>query len=92
MDADQITKMAGTESPYKDNKLKIISVGRLCPEKHFEDIINVTRRLMDGSIYDFHWYIIGEGELHEDLIRKINKYKVNEQITLLGEKTIHIHG
>lgn len=47
---------------------------------------------MDGSIYDFHWYIIGEGELHEDLIRKINKYKVNEQITLLGEKTIHIHG
>lgn len=86
VDADQITKMAGTESPYKDNKLKIISVGRLCPEKHFEDIIDVTRRLMDGSIYDFHWYIIGEGELHEDLIRKINKYKVNEQITLLGKK------
>lgn len=86
INTEQILKMAGTDSPYNNNKLKIISVGRLCPEKHFENIIYVTKRLIDDGRYDFHWYIIGDGELHEDLIKKINKYKINKHVTLLGKK------
>lgn len=87
IDVDQIQKMAGTESPYRNNKLKIISVGRLCIEKHFEDAINVAKRLVNDGMYDFHWYIVGDGELQEDLANLIDKNGIHKYVTLLGKQS-----
>lgn len=86
VDIDLITRLAGRTSPYKNDGLNIISVGRLCIEKHFDDVICVTKRLVKNGSLDFHWYIIGDGELREDLLREIEESGISNQLTLLGKK------
>lgn len=86
VDVDLITRLAGRKSPYKNDSLNIISVGRLCIEKHFDDVISVTKRLVKDNFLGFHWYIIGDGELREDLLREIEESGISNQLTLLGKK------
>lgn len=59
LDAVAIGQKAGN-SPYTGDMLHIVSVGRLAPEKHFENIIPVAKMLRDMST-DFVWHIVGDG-------------------------------
>lgn len=87
IDVNQILNRAGNISPYKDKiSTKIISVGRLCVEKHFEDAIWVVKRLVDNGVKNFHWYIIGDGDLRMKLEELIKEQEVGKYITLLGKK------
>lgn len=86
VDIDLITNLAGKKSPYKNDGLNIISVGKLCIEKHFEDVISVTKRLVKDGALDFHWYIVGDGELREDLLYRIEESRISNRLTLLGKK------
>lgn len=88
IDIIQIVKKAGDMNPYnKDNtRIKFVSVGRLCTEKHFEDTINVVTQLLNEEIKNFHWYIIGDGDLRKKLEFLIKEHCVGNYITLLGKK------
>lgn len=87
IDIIQIVKKAGDMSPYnKNTRIKFVSVGRLCTEKHFEDTINVVTQLLNDEIKDFHWYIIGDGNLRKKLETLIKEHCVGNYITLLGKK------
>lgn len=87
IDRAQILRKAGQITPYKDKThTKIISVGRLCTEKHFENIVFVAKELLKGGIKDFHWYIIGDGDLRERLEAIVNEQNVKNYVTLLGKK------
>ena len=72
--------------PQEYNKLiKILSVGRLTPQKGFDFAIDAAR-ILDEIGLDFCWYFIGEGRLRGELKQKIELYKLEEKVKLLGVK------
>lgn len=83
-----IKKMADEEitDPAFENKneaLKLLSIGRLYPQKNYPLAIDAAKIIKDKGI-DFRWYIIGEGVLREEIEKQINTLSLQENITLLG--------
>lgn len=67
----------------KKSKKKILWVGRLVKWKHPEVAITLAKELKKNNI-DFEMEIIGEGQLKENLIKIINKNKLELYVKFLG--------
>lgn len=61
----------------------LIFLGRLTYQKNPERLIEIANSIVQEK-KDFKMAIIGEGELKEELINLINKYKLNDNVELLG--------
>lgn len=85
LDAAAIGQKA-ENSPYTGDMLHIVSVGRLAPEKHFENIIPVAKTLRDMST-DFVWHIVGEGPERSQLETLIAENDLKDHVILDGSKT-----
>ena len=91
INAREISELS-TRSPddryFNTSRFSLISIGRFSPEKQFELIPGIARKLLDNG-YDFCWYIIGGGGKIETsrLQQKIAESQVQEQVILLGEKS-----
>ena len=85
LDAVAIGQKAGN-SPYTGDMLHIVSVGRLAPEKHFENIIPVAKMLRDMST-DFVWHIVGDGSEQARLESLIVENDLKDHVILEGSKT-----
>ncbi len=85
LDAVAIGQKAGN-SPYTGDMLHIVSVGRLTPEKHFENIIPVAKMLRDMST-DFVWHIVGDGSEQARLESLIVENDLKDHVILEGSKT-----
>lgn len=69
--------------PEKRKAYRLISVGRLEDQKGFDRLIDVAKQLeVDG--FSFELYIVGEGSQRQMLEEKINLYKINEYVHLVG--------
>ena len=84
LDAVAIGQKAGN-SPYTGDMLHIVSVGRLAPEKHFENIIPVAKMLRDMST-DFVWHIVGDGSEQARLESLIVENDLKDHVILEGSK------
>ena len=85
LDAVAIGQKAGN-SPYTGDMLHIVSVGRLAPEKHFENIIPVAKTLRDMGT-DFVWHIVGDGPERSQLETLIAENDLKDHVILDGSKT-----
>lgn len=85
LDAVAIGQKAGN-SPYTGDMLHIVSVGRLAPEKHFENIIPVAKMLRDMST-DFVWHIVGDGSEQARLESLIVENDLKDHVILDRSKT-----
>lgn len=87
IDSHKIVKMAHDYIPIElsENKLKIVSVGRLSEEKHFDNCIRAASLLKSCGI-SFIWIIVGEGTERAHLENLIKKFGVQECISLVGKK------
>lgn len=85
LDATAIGQKA-ENSPYAGDVRHIVSVGRLAPEKHFENIIPVAKTLRDMST-DFVWHIVGEGPERSQLETLIAENGLKDYVILEGSKT-----
>lgn len=65
--------------------LKLLSIGRLSNQKRFDLAIEAAKKLKDKNV-DFLWYILGEGELRNDLSDLIEKYELKNNVKLVGIK------
>ena len=73
-----------TDMP-SDGAFKILSVGRFCDAKNFDNVPDICRRLMENGL-DVKWYLIGYGG-EEPLIRqKIAEAGMQERVIILGKK------
>lgn len=73
-----------TDMP-SDGAVKILSVGRFCDAKNFDNVPDICRRLMENAL-DVKWYLIGYGG-DEPLIRqKIAEAGMQERVIILGKK------
>lgn len=70
---------------YNYNGIKILSIGRLNYQKGFDLAIEAAEVLKNKGI-NFKWIIIGDGELYEELIKKVEESKVQEFIYFIGAK------
>lgn len=86
VDIDRINTLAGLESPYSndDSTLTIITVSRLCWEKHIEDIPQIASELIKQGVRQLKWYIVGEGDMRERIEEEIRSYSVEDYVYLLG--------
>ena len=66
-----------------DKKYNLVTVGRLDREKNFDRILGVCKFLADANV-DYSWYFIGNGPMKHYIEKQINKFKLNENVILLG--------
>ena len=85
LDAEVIGRKAAN-SPYAGDALHIVSVGRLAPEKHFENIIPAAKTLRETGI-NFTWHIVGEGPEHSKLEALIAENDLKDHVVLEGSKS-----
>lgn len=69
---------------YNVNSKKIISVGRFCYQKHFEDIPDIALELNKHQ-NNWIWEIYGTGDTEEDIKKKIAEYNLDDKVKLKGQ-------
>lgn len=73
-------------SEMPKNGLNLLSVGRYCHAKNYDNVPDITRQLVDKGFTDLRWYIIGFGG-DEPLIRqRIAEAGMEDHVILLGKK------
>jgi glycosyltransferase involved in cell wall biosynthesis len=65
------------------NGIRILSVGRLSPEKGQDLAIRATSKLISEG-YNARWYCIGDGNSKEELCRLVDELNVKQHFKLLG--------
>lgn len=64
----------------------LLSVGRFCYAKNYDNVPDITRRLVEMGHKDLKWYIVGYGG-DENLIReKIKEAGMEDYVIILGKK------
>lgn len=64
----------------------LLSIGRFCTAKNYDNVPDIARRLVQHGITNLRWYIIGFGS-DEALIRaKIREAGMEKHVILLGKK------
>ena len=67
------------------SKKRILSVGRLSPEKDPLELLEVFK-LINNKFPDWHLDIVGDGVLYDKLEDKIDELKLNDYVTLHGNR------
>ena len=82
---DTIKVMA--EEPIQEDfsGITIVSVGRLYPQKGFDLAIAACSILVQKG-YAIKWYVLGEGNLRNELQQQIDRLHLTENFFLLGQK------
>lgn len=68
-----------------NNRFKMVSVGRLCPLKGYDRLLEIHNRLLkDGYIHEL--WILGEGEELNNIIEYIKNNNLHDTVRILGFK------
>lgn len=86
VDSSYIKTMASEFDPmYTEGIIHLVTVSRLSPEKHLENIIYCAKYLLDNGI-EFQWHIVGGGLLYDQLKDNILQNHLEDTVILEGEK------
>ena len=67
------------------NVINLITVGRLAPWKNIDIIIEAMHLLRQAGM-EFHLFIVGSGDLHDELNEKVFNLNLENYVTLTGQK------
>ena len=70
-------------SEFEKNQFNVLSIGRLTRQKGYDIAIDAVKILKE-KYSDIHWWIIGAGELEEQLKKQVKDNELEEYITFLG--------
>lgn len=79
----QMSKQFNPKEYIDDNTVKILSIGRLSHQKGY-DLGIEAMKILKETYDNFHWYIIGAGELEEELKLHVENADLSNHITFLG--------
>lgn len=73
---------------FTNDQFTIVSIGRYNWVKQFEKIPDIAKKVIDGGISNFRWYIIGDGSpaLIQQTEQKIRDWHLENNVILLGSK------
>lgn len=85
LDRENIIYNAKQMGGFSDdfNGFRILTVGRLVPQKAHEVAVN-TMKILKLTGKSFRWYVLGEGELRKRLEKQIHMLGLDEDFILLG--------
>ena len=85
LDIESIQKKAEQKIEFDDDYhgIKIVSIGNLRYVKGYDISIEACKILKESG-YEFKWYILGEGNERKKLESLIKKYKLENNMILLG--------
>ncbi len=88
IDTETILSLAGTNNPYPNSRtINIVTMGRLCWEKHIEDVPILAKKLIEGGFSQFQWYIIGDGVMRKNIESAIQATKTHNHVIMLGRQS-----
>lgn len=86
LDLDAVLKRSKATNPYADSTVThIVSVGRLAPEKHYENVICAAEKLKSTGI-NFRWHIVGDGICRSALEEKAKQLNVTDCVVFEGNQ------
>lgn len=87
IDQDEIQKKSiqGESFDTKFDGIKILTVGRLSIEKGQDIIPKIVKQLREEN-KKVKWYLIGDGDLRKSIEEDIKKYRLEDDLILLGSK------
>ena len=71
---------------FKSNQINMVGVGKLLPNKGFDRMINILYRLTNEG-YNLHLYVLGIGPQQQELEKMIERYSLQNNVSLLGYRT-----
>ncbi|MGN0776128.1 MAG: glycosyltransferase [Candidatus Ventricola sp.] len=82
----QIHALDVSEEMPEDGAIRLLSVGRFCTAKNFDNVPDICRRLRESGL-NVRWYLIGYGG-DEPLIRqRIAEAGMQAHVVILGKKS-----
>ena len=85
VDAEEIARKAAEAVPELHGGIRIVSIGRLAPEKHFENIAYAAAALKERQI-NFHWYLIGDGPARSSIAAAVTAAHAEDRIHFVGNQ------
>ena len=86
-DSDAIIKKSIEYKVEKqENVPMFVSVGRFCEQKSFDRAVEAAYCLKSEG-YKFKWYILGDGELFEEIEQLIKEKQIEDCLVLTGRKS-----
>ena len=83
---EQAEEFSTVDEMPEDGTKKLLSIGRFCTAKNFDNVPDICRRILQSGI-NVRWYLIGFGS-DEILVRqKIAECGMEEHVIILGKKT-----
>ena len=73
-----------TDMP-SDGAIRLLSVGRFCDAKNFDNVPDICRRLAEDGL-NVKWYLIGYGGDEPLIRRKIAEAGMQDRVIILGKK------
>lgn len=70
----------------RSDSVKLVSSGRFVNQKRFDRVIE-TAVILKSKGYRFKWFILGSGELFDDISNMIINYKLQDYVYLTGGLT-----
>ena len=70
---------------FSDDRVKILTIGRFTPQKGFDLAIEICRLLREQNA-NFGWYMIGWGPEEDKYRAMIERYELQDCVTILGER------
>lgn len=83
IDVDDIRKSAGEASHSPNDVMRMISIGRLVPQKGYDRLLKVVERL-HGDYESLRLTIVGEGEERGNLEKYISEHQMSSYVSLPG--------
>ncbi len=80
-----ILEKAKAEAKMPDG-FNIVSVGRLHPQKAYDRLVRIHKKLIDDG-YKFHTTVVGGGDLEENIREQIKDLNVEDSFHLAGNQT-----
>lgn len=66
---------------------KILSIGRFCTAKNFDNVPDICRRLTEMVGINIKWYLIGFGSDEQLIRQKIKANRMEDRVIILGKKS-----
>lgn len=83
--AEDANRVSGA-FPDAGERQRWVTVGRMAPEKHMENVVYAARQLVAEGYRHFIWYLIGDGTTYEEVDALVHLQKMEAYVILLGAK------
>ena len=88
LNLERIKKMADQGEGFNDGfkGLRILTVGRLTRQKRYDVAINAMKLMKEKIGVPIRWYVLGEGDLRQELEQQIKSAGLENDFILMGVK------